>query len=149
MEATHYITIKLTSANALLSIIRNYVNKHILRTIYFAIFDSHINYVNLIWGPNLNAVSRIIILQKKGLRIMNFQSRDSHSIPLFKSNNILKREDKILIENIIFIHKSFNNLLPPIFKSWFIFCSDIHNYQTVVMPQFVIIAPICNSCPNF
>ena len=29
---------------------RNYVNKHILRTIYFAIFDSHINYANLIWG---------------------------------------------------------------------------------------------------
>ena len=37
----HDITIKLDIANALLSIIRNYVNKHILRTIYFAIFDSH------------------------------------------------------------------------------------------------------------
>ena len=43
----HDIAIKLNRANALLSIIRNYVNKHILRTIYFAIFDSHINYVNL------------------------------------------------------------------------------------------------------
>ena len=45
----HDIVIKLNRANALLSIIRNYVNKHSLRTIYFAIFDSHINYVNLIW----------------------------------------------------------------------------------------------------
>ena len=36
------ITIKLNRANVLLSIIRNYVNKHILRTIYFAIFDSNI-----------------------------------------------------------------------------------------------------------
>ena len=62
---------------------------------------------------------------------MNFQSRDSHSSPLFKSNHILKLEDKILIENILFINKSFNNLLPPIFKSWFTFCSDVHNYQTV------------------
>ena len=31
---------------------------------------------------------------------MNFQSRDSHSSPLPKSNHILKREDKVLIEII-------------------------------------------------
>ena len=62
---------------------------------------------------------------------MNFQSRDSHSSPLFKSNHIIKLEDKILTENMIFINKSPNNLLPPIFKNWFTFCSDVHNYQTV------------------
>ena len=66
----HDIAIKLNRANALL----NFVNKHTLRTIYFAIFDTHLNYGNLIWGQNLNAVSRIVILQKKALRIMNFQS---------------------------------------------------------------------------
>ena len=62
---------------------------------------------------------------------MNFQSRDSHSSPLFKSNHILKLEDKILIEKILVINKSFNKLLPPVFKSWFSFWSDVHNYQTV------------------
>ena len=46
----HDIAIKLNRANALLSINRNYLNKHTLRTIYFAMFDSHINYFNLIWG---------------------------------------------------------------------------------------------------
>ena len=40
------IAIKLNRANALLSTGRNYVNKHILRTIYIAIFDSCINYAN-------------------------------------------------------------------------------------------------------
>ena len=74
----------------------------------------------------------IIILQKKVLRIMNFRSRDSHSSPLFRSNHILKVEDKILIENILFINKSFKNLLPPIFKSWFTFCSNLHNYHHTV-----------------
>ena len=97
----HDITIKLNRPNSLLFIIRNYVNKYILRTTYFALFDFHINYANLIWGQNLHAVSRIVILQKKALRIMNFQSRDSHSSPLFKSNHILKLQDKILIENTL------------------------------------------------
>ena len=101
----HDITVKLNTANALLFTIRNYVNKYILRTIYFAIPDSHINYFNLIWGQNLHTLSRIIILQNKAFRIMNFQSRVSHSNPLFKSNHILKLEDKILTENILFINK--------------------------------------------
>ena len=94
------IAIKLNRANALSYTIRNFVNRHILRTIYFAIFDTHLNYGSLMWGQNLNVVSRIIIVQKKALRIMNFQSRDSHSSPLFKSYHIRKLEDKILIENL-------------------------------------------------
>ena len=68
----HDIAVKLNRANALLFTIRNYVNKHILRTIYFVIFDSHINYDNVIWDQNLHALGRIIILQKKVLRIINF-----------------------------------------------------------------------------
>ena len=72
---------------------------------------------------------------------MNFQSRDSHSSPLFRSNNILKLESKILKENTLFINKSFNNLLPPIFKSWFTFCSDIHNYHTVLSAADKIFKP--------
>ena len=63
---------KLNRANDLLSIIRNYVNKHILRTAYFAILDSHINYASLMFGQNFQALSRIIILQKKTLRIITF-----------------------------------------------------------------------------
>ena len=62
---------------------------------------------------------------------MNFPSRDFHSSPLFKSNHILKLEDKILADNIPFINKSFNNLLPSTFNSWIIFYSDVHNYQAV------------------
>ena len=44
----HDITIKLNRSNALLFMIRNYVNKDTLKTICFAIFDTHINYANLV-----------------------------------------------------------------------------------------------------
>ena len=81
-------------------------------------------------GQNPSSKLRVITLQKNALRIINNQPKNSHSGPLFKQNNILKFEDKILIGNIIFVSKSINNL-PPIFKNWFIFCSEIHNYNTV------------------
>ena len=59
------ISVKLNRANALLFKIRNFVNITILKTIYFVIFNSHINYPNLVWTQNSNAMSRIITLQKR------------------------------------------------------------------------------------
>ena len=104
------------------------------------VFDSHKNLAIPISGQNLNGTSKTAILQNKALRIMNFQFRDSHSSLLFKSNDILKLEDKIIIENMSVVSKSFNNLLPPIFKSWLTLCSDDHNYQTVS----ATVAPWCS-----
>ena len=59
------IAVKLNRANALLFKIRNFVNIIILKTIYFAIFDSHINYANLVCAQNSNAISRILTLHKR------------------------------------------------------------------------------------
>ena len=75
---------KLNRANALLFRIRNYVNQKVLRSIYFAIFDSHLNYGNLIWHQNSNAIQRIIILQNKAIRMILLQLRNSHSSSFFR-----------------------------------------------------------------
>ena len=124
------IAIKLNRANALLFKIRNFVNVKTLKTIYYAIFDSHINYANVIWAQNSNALNRVSALQKKALRIISFQPRDYYSSPLFKKQNLLKFKDKIQLENVLLVSKHFNNLLPSIFDNWFTLCSDIHNYNT-------------------
>ena len=75
------IAIKLNRANALLFKITNFVNVNTLKTIYYAIFDSHINYAHVIWAQNSNAVNRMSILQKKALRTISFQPRDCHYKP--------------------------------------------------------------------
>ena len=46
--------------------VRNYVNQKVLRSIYFAIFNSYLNYVNLIWDQNSNAIEQIIIKKPSG-----------------------------------------------------------------------------------
>ena len=123
------IAVKLNRANALLFKIRNFVNITILETIYFAILDSHINYANLVWTQNSNAMSRILTLQKKAMRIITFQSRNCHSSPLFFKLKLLKFNDKVHHENVFLISKFINSLLPPVFN-WFTFCSNVHNYET-------------------
>ena len=125
------LSIKLNRANALLSKIRKFVCLKKLRSIYFAIFDSYLSYCCLVWAQNYSTIQRIIILQKKAIRIINLQPRNFHTSPLFKQNSILKFQDKICIENILFVSKSLNNLSPSIFNTWFSFSSDQHNYETL------------------
>ena len=94
---------------------RKSVSLKILRFIYFAIFDSYLSYCCLVWAQNCSTIQRIIILQKKAIRIINFQPRNFHTSPLFKQSSNLKFQDKICLEYILFISKSLNNLLPSVF----------------------------------
>ena len=124
------LSVKLNRANALFFKMRKHVSLKILSSIYFAIFDSYLSYCCLVWYQNFSTIQRIIILQKKAIRIINFQPRSFHTSPLFKQNSILKFQDKICLENILFISKYLNNLSPSIFNTWFSFSSDQHNCET-------------------
>ena len=93
-------------------------------------FDSHINYENLVWAENSNALGRILTLLKKAMKIINFRSRNCHSSPLFSKPKLLEFIDKVLLENVLLISKFINSLLPPVFYNWLTFCSNIHNYET-------------------
>ena len=57
------IAIKLKRVNAMLFKVRDFVNAKILKSIYYAIFDYHLNYPNTVRDQNRNSISRLIILQ--------------------------------------------------------------------------------------
>ena len=120
------IPIKLNRANAILYKVREFVKTRVLKLIYHAIFDCHLNYANAVWGQNKNSLNRLFLLQKKGLRIISLESGNS----LFYRLEIVKLHDKIIIEIIFFISKSINFDLPSIFNNWFAFFSDSHWYET-------------------
>ena len=62
-------------------------------------------------------------------RIIDFQPRNSHTNPLFKLNFILKFQDKICLENVLFVNKYLNNLTPSVFRTWFSFSSNLKFYS--------------------
>ena len=66
---------RLSCSVGLLSSIRHYVPKHLLRTICFSIFNSHLIYACEIWGPSQNSQNfkKLLKLQEKALQIINFQ----------------------------------------------------------------------------
>ena len=100
-----------------------------LRSIYFAIFDFYLSYCNLFLGSELYHSTNSKFTKKKAVRIINFQPRNFHTSPLFNQSSILKFQDKICLENLLFI-KSSNNLLPSVCNTWFSVSSGQHNYET-------------------
>ena len=120
------LSIKRNRTNALLLKMRKYVSLKILRSIYFAIFDFYLCYCCLVWAQNTSTLTNYNFT-KKTIRIINFQPRNFHTSPLFKQNSILKFQDKICLDNILFISKSLNNLSLSVFNRWFSVSSDQHN----------------------
>ena len=50
----NHLSHKLVKANAMLCKLRHYVNEATIKSIYYAIFHSHLSYVCTAWGQNLN-----------------------------------------------------------------------------------------------
>ena len=101
-----------------------------IRIIYFAIFDSHITYSCIVSAQNINTVNRLIILQKKAPRIINFKDQLFHSSSFFSENNILKFGDKMTLEPILFVIKSINRQVSLISYDWFTFSRNLRRCET-------------------
>ena len=75
---------------------------------------------------------------KKYLRITSFECRNAHSNPPFFRHEIIKLPAKIIMEKSLYISKSVNFNLLPIFNHWFTFASDSHNYETSSSPKSLL-----------
>ena len=65
---------KLNRANGILAKLRYYVTDDVLKTIYYAFFDSHMKYACHIWGQVQNKTFDMIQrAQSKALRIISFK----------------------------------------------------------------------------
>ena len=61
----HDIASKLNRVNAVLAKLKHFVNSEILKSTYFAIFHSHLNYLYIAWGLTRFPQQKASILQKK------------------------------------------------------------------------------------
>ena len=117
----------LSRANGMLSKARHYAPNEI-KTMYHALFSSHLNYGSQIWGQANNIhQNKIFLLQKAALRIINFSNFRTHSSPLFKENYILKLNDCVTLENSLFVYDFLKDKLPKCFKNYFKTLKESYN----------------------
>ena len=105
---------------------------HLLRTIYYSIFNSHLIYACEIWGQNQNNLrfTKLTKLQNKALKVINFQSSDSPTGPLYQENKVLKIADFINYKNALFVRNTLKRENPQVFHEMFIMLNQNHSYNT-------------------
>ena len=125
------ISSKLSRAIGLLSRILHYVTKGIIRSIYFAIFSSILTYASQIWGQiKSRHFTRLVTLQNKAIKIINFANFRDPVMPLYKAMKILKLSDNIRINNYLFVFDDLSGCLPPALKNAFQLSASLHSYVT-------------------
>ena len=138
---------KLQRANGMIAKARHFLRNDpgALLSLYYSIFSSHMVYGCQVFGQSdTKFVKKIQVLQNNALRLITFaDSFRDHVSPLYKTLNILKFRDYVSLQNILFIHDYFNDLLPECFNGYFTLLRDAHSHATrnagigrLVVPPF-------------
>ena len=140
------LTKKLKRANGMLCKIRHYVPDTELRSIYYAIFSSHMVYGSQIWGQSITTHNeKIFKLQNKALRIISFSDFRAEANPIYRSKHILKLDDQVKLQNCLFVYDFLNRTLPTCFDDYFSRISDVHSTNTITSTLGCLFTPFLST----
>ena len=92
-----YILPKLSKGIGILSKLRHFAPIQVIKSLYYAFIQSHLNYSLLNWSSATpSSLQRIALICKKAVRYMSFKNKYSHTPPLFKQLDILPFNSLIL-----------------------------------------------------
>ena len=125
------ITAKISKTVGLISKLRHSIPRHILLYIYQTLIHPHLNYGLAAWGQaSKTSLNKILILQKKVLRMMYFTDIREHAIPLFIDADILPVSFMYYKTVANLMHDINNNNSPTNLLNLFEKNSTIHSYYT-------------------
>ena len=126
----------------MLSKIRHYVNSSVLRSIYFAIFSSVLNYGSIIWGQrSTSSIKRLESIQNKAVRVINYASSNSKTDNLYKRLKILKFTDYVKLQNFLLVHDVINKKTPFVLQNSFSPAKNTHSYATRGAKNHKVVVP--------
>lgn len=111
--------------------IKHFVPASVLDSLYNTMIVSYLNYGILAWGcSSNNKLNRILLLQKRALRMINSANCYSHANPFFSKHRTLKVKDIYNHQLGSLMYQSTRNSLPSSIKSIFTPNCEIHSYFT-------------------
>ena len=121
------ISNKISRIIGVLCRLKNYLPKHILRTIYNSLILPHLQYAVLTWGFKMG---RVELLQKRAVRVITSSKYNAHTEPLFKQLNLLKVKDIFEVTALKLFYKLKKNYLPVYITGMFQDFSREHDHNT-------------------
>ena len=127
----NYISTKISKGIGIIARLRHLVPRATLLNIYRSLIEPYISYGLVAWGQAANAhLNKLVILQKRVLRLMYFTDYTSHSAPLFACSGILPI--KMLYFKLVasLLHDIENHCAPPNISELFTRTEQVHSYST-------------------
>ena len=110
--------------------IRNSLPLDVLVCLYNALFLSFLQYGLIVWGQTYASyIDPILILQKKAVRAISFESRTSPSLPIFNDLKLLKLSELFELRLLTFVFDSLNKTSCTCFNDFFLLNSSVHQYS--------------------
>ena len=99
---------------------KHYLTSKQLLLLYNALVLPHLNYCLIIWGINYETVlNKILVLQKRAVRMIDKKPFFHHSKPLFIKHKILRFPEMVKVQCIMILLAHLNNNLPSPIESMF------------------------------
>ena len=117
-----YISIKISKSISILAGLRHFVPSSTLLNISCSLVQPYLSYGIAVWGQAAPTnLEKILILQKRALRLIHFKPFRFHAVPL----NFLYSKTICLI-----MHDVSNNVTPPNVSKLFTYSSKVHHHNT-------------------
>jgi hypothetical protein len=118
---------KISKTIGILNKLKHFFPLNILLNIYNALILPYLNYGALLWHRCSN---RLLVLQKRALRVISCSKYNAHTSSLFKNLGLLRCTDICTIQCYKFCYKLEKRLLPDYFSGIFVKQSAIHSHST-------------------
>ena len=125
-----HISLKIAKNVGIISRLAHILPTSILLTLYYSLIYPYLTYCNMIWASNYpSRLNRIIILQKRIIRIIRRLPYNSHTDQAFAYLGILKLHQIKLMQTAEFMYRYTKRELPNAFDNYFDLVMDIHSYH--------------------
>ena len=109
------------------------VNRYCLLTLYYSLIYPYLSYCNIVWASTYpSSLQKILLIQKRFVRLATSSNRFEPSAPLFRELNLLSIFDVNVYQISIFMFKCMkqHSSLPNVFHDFFVLNSSVHSYPT-------------------
>ena len=129
-----YITFVKKSVLKIIGIIaklRHFVPRHVLLTLYRSLILPYISSGICAWGHATEThLHKLLVLQKRALRLMVFAEPRTHAVPLFLETKQLPISFLLFEQMSLLMYEIHNNLASDNFKNMFTKLSSVYSYRT-------------------
>lgn len=134
-----HVSLKISKGLGIMGRLRNSLPMNILLTLYHTLLYPYLSYCNIVWGcANISLIQKLIVLQKRAIRIITRSSFRSSSNPLFIRLKLLKITDIYKFQIALFIYKFNQSLLPRSCLHYFV-KNSVRAYDTRKASYFILL----------